>query len=178
LQSEVVNARVRPLQWHHLVGTHAWPRIRGDSRNRKCLHGWGGMGPGAHVSLAHHGSLRRKMEKYASAHPPDPTPLRKATVTPGSCIAAYGAWRPDEWGQSEGALEERVRDFDGFFTSLRAPATNWRGCATLPASRIVAGGRGVRAIASEFRSLAQMVRVIKKGYGRQPKPAEVMHGRC
>jgi amidophosphoribosyltransferase len=116
-------------------------------------------------SLANPGRLRRKLEKLGERFEGD-------CDTETAC--RYLHWRITSGDTLEVALEHAFRDFDGFFTFLMgthdqlALVRDPFGCK--PA--VVAETDEYVAIASEFRSLAQLPG-IKHAYVFEPKPAQV-----
>jgi amidophosphoribosyltransferase len=116
-------------------------------------------------SLANPGSLRRKLEKLGEEFESD-------CDTEGAC--RYLHWRLSSGESLEQAIEHAFNDFDGFFTFLMGTRDKLAlvrdPFACKPA--VVAETDAYVAIASEFRSLAQLPGV-KHANVFEPKPAEV-----
>ena len=116
-------------------------------------------------SLANPGSLRRKLEKLGEQFESD-------CDTEGAC--RYLHWRLSTGESLEQAIEHAFSDFDGFFTFLMGTRDKLAlvrdPFACKPA--VVAETDAYVAIASEFRSLAQLPGV-KHASVFEPKPAEV-----
>lgn len=116
-------------------------------------------------SLANPGSLRRKLEKLGERFESD-------CDTEGAC--RYLHWRLSMGETLEQAIEHAFSDFDGFFTFLMGTRDKLAlvrdPFACKPA--VVAETDDYVAIASEFRSLAQLPGV-KHASVFEPKPAEV-----
>ncbi len=116
-------------------------------------------------SLANPGSLRRKLEKLGEEFESD-------CDTEGAC--RYLHWRLSSGESLEQAIEHAFSDFDGFFTFLMGTRDKLAlvrdPFACKPA--VVAETDAYVAIASEFRSLAQLPGV-KHANVFEPKPAEV-----
>ena len=116
-------------------------------------------------SLANPGSLRRKLEKLGEEFESD-------CDTEGAC--RYLHWRLSAGESLEQAIEHAFSDFDGFFTFLMGTRDKLAlvrdPFACKPA--VVAETDAYVAIASEFRSLAQLPGV-KHANVFEPKPAEV-----
>ena len=116
-------------------------------------------------SLANPGSLRRKLEKLGEKFESD-------CDTEGAC--RYLHWRLSSGESLEQAVEHAFSDFDGFFTFLMGTRDKLAlvrdPFACKPA--VVAETDAYVAIASEFRSLAQLPGV-KHATVFEPKPAQV-----
>jgi amidophosphoribosyltransferase len=116
-------------------------------------------------SLANPGMLRRKLEKLGVQFESD-------CDTEGAC--RYLHWRLEQGESLETALDHAFEDFDGFFTFLMGTADKLAlvrdPFACKPA--VVAETDDYVAIASEFRSLAQLPGV-RNATVFEPKPAEV-----
>ena len=116
-------------------------------------------------SLANPGSLRRKLEKLGEVFESD-------CDTEAAC--RYLHWRLSTGETLEQALEHAFEDFDGFFTFLMGTREKLAlvrdPFACKPA--VVAETDEYVAIASEFRSLAQLPG-IKNAHVFEPKPAKV-----
>jgi amidophosphoribosyltransferase len=116
-------------------------------------------------SLANPGSLRRKLEKLGERFESD-------CDTEAAC--RYLHWRLSAGETLEQALEHAFSDFDGFFTFLMGTRDKLAlvrdPFACKPA--VVAETDAYVAIASEFRSLAQLPG-IRHANVFEPKPAEV-----
>ena|SRR5579863_7089695 len=116
-------------------------------------------------SLANPGSLRRRLEKLGEQFESD-------CDTEGAC--RYLHWRLSTGESLEQAIEHAFSDFDGFFTFLMGTRDKLAlvrdPFACKPA--VVAETDEYVAIASEFRSLAQLPGV-KHATVFEPKPAEV-----
>jgi methylamine---glutamate N-methyltransferase subunit A len=116
-------------------------------------------------SLANPGSLRRRLEKLGERFESD-------CDTEGAC--RYLHWRLSGGETLEQAIEHAFSDFDGFFTFLMGTRDKLAlvrdPFACKPA--VVAETDDYVAIASEFRSLAQLPGV-KHATVFEPKPAEV-----
>jgi methylamine---glutamate N-methyltransferase subunit A len=116
-------------------------------------------------SLANPGSLRRKLEKLGESFESD-------CDTEAAC--RYLHWRLNAGETLEQALEHAFSDFDGFFTFLMGTRDKLAlvrdPFACKPA--VVAETDAYVAIASEFRSLAQLPG-IRHANVFEPKPAEV-----
>jgi len=116
-------------------------------------------------SLANPGSLRRKLEKLGERFESD-------CDTEAAC--RYLHWRLSAGETLEEALEHAFSDFDGFFTFLMGTRDKLAlvrdPFACKPA--VVAETDAYVAIASEFRSLAQLPG-IQHASVFEPKPAEV-----
>src|SRR5579863_7653075 len=116
-------------------------------------------------SLANPGSLKRKLEKLGEQFESD-------CDTEGAC--RYLHWRLSSGESLEQAVEHAFSDFDGFFTFLMGTRDK---LALVPdpfacKPAVVAETDAYVAIASEFRSLAQLPGV-KHATVFEPKPAEV-----
>jgi methylamine---glutamate N-methyltransferase subunit A len=116
-------------------------------------------------SLANPGSLRRRLEKLGERFESD-------CDTEAAC--RYLHWRLSAGETLEQALEHAFSDFDGFFTFLMGTRDKLAlvrdPFACKPA--VVAETDAYVAIASEFRSLAQLPG-IRHASVFEPKPAEV-----
>src|SRR6202050_1429752 len=116
-------------------------------------------------SLANPGSLRRKLEKLGESFESD-------CDTEAAC--RYLHWRLSAGQTLEQAIEHAFSDFDGFFTFLMGTRDKLAlvrdPFACKPA--VVAETDAYVAIASEFRSLAQLPG-IRHASVFEPKPAEV-----